>query len=53
MRFLLVHEISAREYTNNRRSEVINYQIGKDYSDITCPHGYVTYRLSRVRETDE
>ena len=24
-----------------------------DYFDITCPHGYVTYRLSRVRETDE
>ena len=21
--------------------------------DVTCPHGYVTYRLSRVRETDE
>jgi uncharacterized repeat protein (TIGR04076 family) len=21
-----------------------------DYFDIVCPHGYVTYRLSRVRE---
>lgn len=23
----------------------------KEYFDITCPHGSVTYRISRVRET--
>jgi hypothetical protein len=22
----------------------------KDYFDITCPHGFVTYRLSRMKE---
>ena len=25
----------------------------KDYFDITCPHGMVTYRLSREREDGE
>ena len=25
----------------------------KDYFDITCPHGVVTYRLSRVRDDSE
>jgi uncharacterized repeat protein (TIGR04076 family) len=25
----------------------------QDHFDITCPHGRVTYRLSRIRETDE
>ncbi|MBN1361934.1 MAG: hypothetical protein JW993_15160 [Sedimentisphaerales bacterium] len=25
----------------------------KDYFDITCPHGVVTYRLSRARDDSE
>ena len=25
----------------------------KDYFDVTCPHGLVTYRLSRVRHDGE
>jgi len=24
----------------------------KDYFDITCPHGGVTFRISRIRETE-
>jgi hypothetical protein len=24
----------------------------KEYFDITCPHGVVTYRLSRIKEND-
>jgi uncharacterized repeat protein (TIGR04076 family) len=24
----------------------------KDYFDITCPHGRVTFRISRIRETE-
>ena len=25
----------------------------EDYFDIVCPHGYVTYRLSRIPEQEE
>jgi len=25
----------------------------KEYSDIVCPHGFVTYRLSRIKEKQE
>ena len=35
-----------------RLTDKMNWE-KKDHFDVTCPHGFVTYRISRLRESPE